>query len=349
MQPLRAYLEAQADRVETVCAQHHVPVTVTGGTVGPRRITFHLTPEDQGTLPDIRPLSECLGFALRTAVRVSQDAEERWVIEFQHPNPRPVALLELLSAVTRDERGQPVPLPKLVALLGLTEKGVPLLFQLTAEKIRHVLITGAAHAGKSTLLRTIALSLSLTHDPADIRLVVIAPQGGPLLTVAPAPQVVRTVRQASEVAEVLRSLRTLAVHRAAAEPRVVVLGDQVATWPTSARAHLSWLQAAGPQKGLHLIVATQHAARCIPDLAPDVGLQIRGQSGRGDFQAVGAGERQPLRFQAAYVGECDAQQAIQEFTEAPYRYRGQPQRQRGAVRTAACATASVPDHSRIPA
>ena len=43
-QPLRGYLESQADRVESVLSAHRAPGRVTGGTVGPRLIKFFLSP-----------------------------------------------------------------------------------------------------------------------------------------------------------------------------------------------------------------------------------------------------------------------------------------------------------------
>jgi DNA segregation ATPase FtsK/SpoIIIE-like protein len=42
--------------------------------------------------------------------------------------------------------------------------------------------------------------------------------------------------------------------------------------------------------------------------------------GRGDFLAIGGGEGNPLRFQAAYVGKREIESALRDYRHDPHKY-----------------------------
>ena len=205
--PLRAYLEAQADRAEQIFENHGIDAPITGGTVGPQIVRFFIDDVDPEM---IKPYTEELAIALRVpSVSVDWMSDERcWALEFENPNPRPIQLLTLLPQVVVDEDGRPDPLPPTTPLLGLTDDGIPLLFRLASKQIRHVLIAGNAGAGKSTLLRDIALTLALTHGRHALKMLMVDGDGaGAMTDVAAAPHVARDpVQDATEAREVLRSL-----------------------------------------------------------------------------------------------------------------------------------------------
>lgn len=110
-QPLRAYLEAQADRVEMILSSHKAPGRVTGGTVGPRIVRFFLDPAPDVRYEKIRRLGDDVALALHVSHVKIDRSEKGVVLEFENPNPRPVNLLNLLPQVQKDKHGAPDPLP----------------------------------------------------------------------------------------------------------------------------------------------------------------------------------------------------------------------------------------------
>ncbi len=356
-QPLRAYLEAQADRVEALLHPKGLPAKVIGGTVGPRNVRFFLKSPEAKPPADrreplqiraIRPYADDLASALRVSqVTVSRtfppdyDGEADLCIEFENPNPRPIALLNLLPQVLEDEHRQPEPLPLTTPLLGLTDAGIPLLFRLASEQVRHVLIAGQQQAGKSILLRDIALSLVLTHDPGDLQLLMIdLDAAGPLHAVAPAPHMVRQpASDLLEAREVLGSLRHLITHRQRPEPRIILLIDHADAAVADLREGVLGLVEHGFAKGIHLVLASRTPLAWTANTAWEqfFGVRIWGRGwqslrhrsanmptgrllGRGDFYASGAGEPHGFRFQAAYVGEQETDRALTTYQREPHRY-----------------------------
>ena len=159
MRSLRPYLELRADLVESVLGAHRTPGRVTGGTVGPRLIRFYIQPAPHVRFASIQRLSEDLALGLRVPqVRLSRGVEGV-ILEFDHPDPRPVTLAGVLQDVS--------PLPIATALLGLNEHSTPLLARLPSPDVAHILISGTTGCGKSVLLRSI---IGLQHPAAgDVR------------------------------------------------------------------------------------------------------------------------------------------------------------------------------------
>jgi S-DNA-T family DNA segregation ATPase FtsK/SpoIIIE len=356
-QPLRAYLEAQADRVEALLQPQGLPAKVVGGTVGPRIVRFFLEAPDAAPpayrrkplkISEIRPYADDLAIALHvTAVTVSRDfppdyeGQADLFLEFENPNPQPINLLDLLPQVVENENREPEPLPLTTPLLGLTDDGLPLLFRLASQEVRHVLIAGQHEAGKSVLMRGIALSLALTHDPDDLKVLMIdMDANGPLCDVAPAPHVVHApASDVLEAGEVLRSLRSLAKKRQQPDPRVVMLIDHTDTAVADLREDVLWLLKHSFEKGIHLVLATGNPKAWTHDVNWErfFGVRIWGRGwmnlrrrtanlpagqllGRGDFYASGAGEARGFRFQAAHVGKWEVEQALRHYRRDPQRY-----------------------------
>lgn len=331
-QSLRLYLEEQADRVESVLAAHRAPGHVTGGTVGPRIIRFFLDPAPQIRVSTIRRLREDLALALRVPSLQVDRGQEGLVLAFPHPDPHPVKLLDLLSEV--------LPLPPSAAVLGMTEEGVPLLIRLSSPDVAHVLIAGTTGSGKSSLLRTIALSLIVAHPPEDLQLMCIDPKGRVFPAFGEAPHLLRPpVREVAEAMEAFASLvRLMEVRdrRGEDHPRVVILLDELADLifqgGDEVASPLTRLAQRGRQAGLHLVAATQRPSAAVLSglLRANFPLRLVGRvastndalvaagrggtdahllEGRGDFLAVGGGTT-PLRFQAAYVTEEEVREEI---------------------------------------
>ncbi len=339
--PLRAYLESQADRVEMVLSSHKAPGRVTGGTVGPRLVRFFLDPAPDIRYAKIRRLADDLALALHVPTLRIDRSEKGVVLEFDHPNPRPVSLLKLLPQVMKDEHGHPDPLPDSTALLGLTEDGIPLLARLASPQVAHILVAGTTGSGKSVLLRAIALSLLMTYSADTLRMICLDPKGRTFRSFEGAPHLLRPpVNEMPEALEALRSLlRAMEVRdrRGKSAPCVAVLIDELAdlifTGGDDVTESLTRLVQRGREAGIHVVAATQRPSSAIMTglMRANFPLRLVGKvvsasdarvasgrggtdahllSGRGDFLAVGGGESEPLRFQVAYVGEEEIRQEI---------------------------------------
>lgn len=319
---LRPYLEYQADRVEAVLAAHRAPARITGGVVGPRLIRFFLAPAPQTRFAAIRALSDDLALALKTrSLRLDLD-REGIVLEFPHPEPRPVLLRPLLREVG--------PLPLSTVVLGLTEDGTPLLARLSSPEVAHILIAGTTGSGKSALLRTIAASLILTHKPESIRLLGIDPKERLFKPLADSPLWLRPpIGKAQDaIAALHEAARTMELRdkHGVTMPRIVILIDELAdlmfAGGTELEKMLIRLAQRGREAGIHLIAATQRPSAAVMSgllkanfplrlvgrvTSPEdarvatgrAGTQAHLLEGHGDFLAVGSGETL-IRFQAAW-------------------------------------------------
>ena len=325
---LRRYLEGQSDRVEAVLAAHSAPARVTGGTVGPRLIRLFLNPAPHTRVAAHQGLTADLALALKApALRLGR-GDEGVILELPNPHPRPVTLLQLLPEIA--------PLPPLTAVLGLADTGVPLLARLSAPDVAHVLVSGAAGAGKTSLLRTMAVSLALSNPPADLRLLCL----GAYDFLSGAPHLLRPpVVAPREAREALRSLQRALESRDRRNedaPAIVLLVDElldlVAQGATAPLTGLMQLLRRGPELGIHVVAATQRpGAALLNGLLQNFPLRIVGKvasaaearaaagqyqtaaqllHGRGDFLAVGRSGGLPLRFQAAAIPPRAARQRI---------------------------------------
>ena len=332
---LRHYLEGQSDRAEAVLAAQRAPARITGGTVGPRLIRLFLNPAPHTRFATIQGLTDDLALALRApSLRIGRGAEGV-ILELPNPHPRPVSLLTLLPEIA--------PLPPLTAMLGLTDAGVPLLARLSSPDVAHVLVSGATGAGKSALLRTMAVSLVLSQSAADLRLLCLCLRGRTFGSLAGAPHLLRPpVAEPREAREVLRSLlREMEIRDRRNEntPAIVLLVDEltdlVSQGGNAVTQALMRLVQRGHEASIHVVAATRRPAAAILSglLRANFPLRLVGKvvsaeearvaagrdktdahllSGRGDFLAVGGGAL-PIRFQTAFIKERDARKKIAQL------------------------------------
>lgn len=162
-QRLQHRLQLQSQQIERVMNAHRLPARVSGGKVASQAIQFDLQTQLQGGWERVRSLTDDLRQALgvpqisvfrengRLQVAVARDADV------------PVRLLDVLA--------MGMDIGQKTAVLGLSDEGVPVLLPMK----EHVLLTGVDGAGKTSILRSIAVSLALSNRQSQLQQIIIAP------------------------------------------------------------------------------------------------------------------------------------------------------------------------------
>ncbi len=322
----REYLESQSDRIERVLASYHVPVRVQGGSVTPRAIRFHVAPALGARLTTIRNLSEELALALNTPdVRIAREGD-KLALEMPRPDAEPVYLLGLMRSLQT--------IPPFTACLGLAEDGRPLLARLPSPDVAHILVAGTTGSGKTELMRSIVLSLALTHRQSQLQIALIDPKSRGLAPLAGLRHLLAPV--AVDSGEALALLQRLVAEmerrdrESVSVPRILIVVDEMLDLLTIGgkpiEAALTRLAQRGREAGLHLVAGAQKPSTALlgPLLKANFPVRLVGRvtsvedarvasgvagsgaeklAGRGDFVAVASG--QITHFQAAWIPQRD--------------------------------------------
>ena len=335
MSATKRELNLQSDRIEMVLATHKSPARVTGGTVTPRAVQFHLAPAAGTRINKVQSLADELALALGvSSVRWSRQGNQLH-LEIPRDDPRPVRLLSLMSGLDK-------PLPAGVAVLGLCDDGAPLLIRLPSPDVAHILISGTTGSGKTALCQTMILSLAMTHRRSQLQFVLIDPKQRAFAPFATLPHLLQPVvgdpaKAASALEAVVRIMESRGSECPA--PRIVVVMDELAdlmqTSGASFAHSLTRLAQRGREAGIHIVACTQKpssqvlgplvranfparlAGRVVSAEDARVATGIGGTgaerlAGHGDFIAVAAG--QVLRFHAAYVSPGEMKQVVNRLT-----------------------------------
>jgi S-DNA-T family DNA segregation ATPase FtsK/SpoIIIE len=163
---MRDILDRQAGTIEYVLHTHGIRAQVDGGKLSPRLAHFHIV-LPQGVRPSqIAPMVPELASALGvTGCRLANAADGLY-LEAPRPDPVPVRLLPLVQRVADV-------VPPATATLGLDTDGTPLLLRLNSPEVDPVIVAGEEGAGKSSLLRGMALSVALHNSPDRVRLLLL--------------------------------------------------------------------------------------------------------------------------------------------------------------------------------
>jgi S-DNA-T family DNA segregation ATPase FtsK/SpoIIIE len=332
-------LHFEADRIEMLLASHKIPARVTGGTVTPRLIRFHVSTPLGVKVRQLSNLSEEI--ALSLAAPSCRVYRQRGQVEVEVPRRKAttVPLLPLCRRLTDQcSQGRSTVQP-LTAILGLDQEGMPLLLHLPSPNVAHVLIAGTTGSGKTALARSIIASLALLNNHSVLRLVAIDPKGRGFLPFEGLPHLLEPV--ATRVEEALPLLQRLVEQmerrdaEGRCEPRLVVALDELAdlmqVGGREMERLLTRLTQRGREAGLHLVACTQKPAAAVigglvksnfpvrlvgsvaspEDAKVATGLAGTGAErllGQGDFLVVAKG--QVTRMQAAYLDAAQLRRLV---------------------------------------
>ena len=320
------FLDSQADRIECLLASHRVPVRVAGGAVTPRWIRYELAPGAAAKIASIRNLSEELSLALGVPdVRLGREGQTL-TLEVSRPDAKPVRLLAVLGQLSH--------LPMHTACLGVTHDARPLLIRLSSPDVAHILVAGTTGSGKTELMRSLLMSLALTHRQSQLQLALLDPKSRGLAPLAGLPHLVAPLATTPAACVALLERIVLEMeHRdkvGLSAPRIVVAVDELTDLLTagdkSVELALTRLAQRGREAGINLLAGVQKPASTVlgPMLKADFPARLVGRVtstedarvatgvsasgaekllGRGDFLAVGGGSL--LRFQAAWIAPQD--------------------------------------------
>lgn len=337
---MRHQLDVQTRQIHRVLNHHRIPAAVSGGEVRPKVVNFNLQTQIAYGLERIRGLKDDLMTALGVGeVAMSQDGDQ-WRLRVARPDDPPVPLLRLMSVTPG--------IPPRTAVIGMTDGGQPVMLRFAANKVTHVLVAGEPGAGKTSLLRSVALSLAMSNRQSALQLLVMDPRSEedssdrtPLLPLGYLPHMLTDPALGSEAcATLLHFLAEEMTYRRrdrVQSPRIIVLIDHVLSLldsGTKVKDDLLRLLQHGAQAGIHLLMATDAPESSLLDSTikaclsmrivgrisePAVARRLAGVRldqapllyGEGDFLAVNGDN--VTYFQAAFASDYDLHLKLTEM------------------------------------
>lgn len=339
---LRHRLELQALGIERVFLRHKTPARVAGGTVQSQATSFSLQAFLAPGREHLHQISRELQQALGVRQVAIEQSDGQWQVSVVQPQPAPVELLDLLESLPRVSHG--------VVALGVAENARPVLLNLLSEESAHVLVSGTAQAGKTSLLRAFAMSLALTNRQSQVQMILMTAAAPPpgrekqdewLAPLAYLPHVLaHLITNPEEVAGTLRFLAGEQRYRRRegfALPRIILFMDGLLPLlergGQAVRRDFGALLQGGAQAGIHLVVSTREPQAALDNLLRTyLPVRITGRLdsaaeawaatgiadsraqqllGQGDFLAVAGGS--VVRFQGAYISDYDVHLCLDDL------------------------------------
>jgi S-DNA-T family DNA segregation ATPase FtsK/SpoIIIE len=313
----KSQLDQQADALEQMLHVNGAPARVTGGNVTPRLIQFLLQPAPGIKVNKVEALSREIAIALGAPTARVKSEGGAVKVEVPRNDPQPVSLMRLCARLPANR------IPLGAAVLGLADDGAPLLVRLPSPDVAHVLIAGTTGSGKTALVQTMIISLTLLHHRRQIQFVLI---GGEFASLADLPHLLRPiVTQPDQAVDVLTDMVKLIETREqdrVIDPHIVIVIDEMSDLSDLARERLTSLVQRGHEAGLHVVGATQKPSSAVLGSIVKANFHARivgrvtsaddarvaaGIGGTGAERLTGCGEfiaitgTGAIRFQAAYI------------------------------------------------
>lgn len=328
-------IRLQAKQIEQVFDHHELDVHVVGGAVRQndqrRETSFDVRGKLAAGLAQVRTLKEDLQKALgQGGIEVAR-RDGRLQVHVTRSKAG-VSLLEVLAQIPD--------VPPMTAVLGWTADDEPVLLDFQGKDAHHVLIAGYPKAGKTMLLRTMAVSLALTNKERDLQLVLVSPSATAVydhtelagLDYLPhmLTPIATDVASAHQVLKFLVDEVQLRAQEQVSTPAIVVLIDDLVELVALGNLHilepLAHLIRRGAASGIHVVMATNRAeatilqdvhdayvpARLVGQVGTAVEAEIAADAldsraerlqGQGDFLAVVG--MTMTHFQVAHLNDYD--------------------------------------------
>ncbi|MHC5068690.1 MAG: FtsK/SpoIIIE domain-containing protein, partial [Planctomycetota bacterium] len=332
---LQHQVEVQSRQIEQLLARNNVQAGVRGGSIRPHWVSFDLGSQLSGGLERLRRMTGDLANALGVPEVRVQRQDGRLRLAVRRHEPHPVDLLDLLDLVP--ESGD------LSLALGLDHQGQPVMLDLAQRDLHNILVAGVSGAGKSSLIRSLAVSLALTCRQSLAQMAVISlgsePSGitarpNPLYPINYLPHLLFPLAATlDEAVEALAYLVEEVAYRAEhdiSSPALVIIVDDADMLLRRVGGvvakHLAALLHAPAEAGVRVIAGASNPG--LPDLYQmlrhNVDFRLVGRmadersalaaagreksyaqylDGKGDFLAISAAGVTP--FQAAYIDDYD--------------------------------------------
>jgi len=252
---VRDMLELVADRIELTLEEFGVAGRVIGGAVLPQVIVFELQAGPGQRFAQIKGLREELAMRLEVPGVLISRRDGAIRVEV----PRAKRAVVTLTDMLRQLKEQP---PTQTMLLGLSENALPLLAHLPSPNVAHILIAGMTGSGKTELLRTMLVSLSLWSD-RQAMIYLIDPKGHRLAELSALRSVMEVcgARQAPALLErLLAEMERRGGRGGRHHNHIYVAIDELADLVMVDRAvevGLTRLVQRGREAAMHVVAATQ--------------------------------------------------------------------------------------------
>lgn len=335
--------QTQKGHFERIMAQQRIPISVKGGSIRRQSTDFNLGQHVDEAFARISQMKRELVSILGVTDLHLSKQQGTLNMRLRHDANHPVDLLDLMTVQSN--------LAHPVATLGLDDEGHQVKIDLITTENANVLIAGDEGAGKSSLLRSIAVSLALTSRQSAVQLVVFAPlesdrrRSGRRRVLYPMnylPHLLFPVATSiDEVAESLEYLSEEALFRAEEKltnPKLIVLIDDVdhvlAKVDQHVKESLADILDTPKDSGIRIIMSASDVTS--PDLLRlvkfNIPLRLVGRmsdsdraflvsgepetgaenlNGAGDFLAITYSST--TRFQAAYIDDYDLHLTLTEI------------------------------------
>lgn len=316
-------LEMQADRIEDILASFGIAAQVFAGQVLPQVISYQVQLGPGQRLQAIRSLHGEIAMGLGVQGVLVGQRDGAVAIEV----PREFTPVHFAKLIT--ELGAAP--PSHTALLGLSNRGEPLMLYLPSPRVAHVLIAGMTGCGKTELLRTMVISLVL-WGTKNMGIYLIDPKQRKLAELASLPAVLGHTG-AEGAPHLLEELLVWMEARDATgsnSPRLYVVIDELADLiligGKPIDVALTRLVQRGREAGIHLIMTTQRPSAAIVQGLMKANFPVRisgavnsaldasiatGMAGSGAERLLGRGDMllahhgQLVRFQACITSDKD--------------------------------------------